>query len=269
MQLNSSRITNTMPETSDSDTGIIACRRVDNSCAGFLSLPPELRNAIYRYVAAPDRYMPYDYSVKLSRRPKDEAEGSEGDILEYRHRKSLGLTQVCAQIHQEFLPIHLSSLPHSLKDMALVVPYISAFDPQGTVIRGRLIINASDQVYKRCDFLPVLRLRSVSPNITWGFDNIRDHADSGIYAILHMRASKSWCDFLFHKISKFEFCLGMEDSIKIVVKSSAKEEWMPWNPELGREKKVSEKTRRAMVRWKVFNGLEHLKEMPRVLVEEE
>lgn len=79
--------------------------------------------------------------------------------------------------------------------------------------------------------------------------------------------NRVWRDFLTLKVARFEYRVGVSDSLKIVVNPSAKEAWMPWDPEIGGP--VSKETRRAMARWKTFNGLGGLRRLPHVQVQDE
>lgn len=145
------------------------------------------------------------------------------------------------------------------------------FYPYGTGLCGAIKLTMSDLRDKLCDVLPVLRLSSTGSNIIWEVRTSAAFLDISpdMLHILNRGANRTWSNFVFHKVTKYEYCIGDAGSMKIVIKSSAREEWMPWNPKADGKKEMSENTRRAMAGWRIFNGLGHLKQMPLVLVEGE
>lgn len=95
--------------------------------------------------------------VYLSRKP---------NVVEFRNRQSLSLTQVSNRLREEFLPIYLSSSRLTI-DSRESAAYIAAFYPQWVPPGGFISDDLEEVAYKTYDFLPILRLGSVGFQLKW------------------------------------------------------------------------------------------------------
>jgi hypothetical protein len=90
--------------------------------AGFLTLPPEIRNMIYKYLLVLDK------SISMSGYALTQREARLNNGLPESAQKTLGIARTCKQIHDETLPIYFGMKEfefYSTDDIGKYLRYLS------------------------------------------------------------------------------------------------------------------------------------------------
>ena len=209
---------------------------------GFLSLPGEIRNAIYELVAQ------HAINDKQTRRGNEvtlyyhgQHSSSDSSRWQNARRQGLGLVQASRQLREEYGPIYSrnTKMYISLHRLVQHVQWLSE-DDQLVVPAGNLVIGlrnwsddlTCDQVRLRdiaVNIAPLLRIYKRSPNAQLTFDDSRFYLDQ----VFSVRENDTWWRSLEEAIDKVEISpvyLSADASMSIWVKSAFSQRWMQDQP---------------------------------------
>jgi hypothetical protein len=177
----------------------------------------ELRNRIYDHVLEP-------LKIQLLPRPTSRPSSTSITSWDKLIRKSLGLTQTCRQLREEFLPLHQQSTEIVIGSRFAQFYVNDAFaDP--TLATGVIGI----ELEPVSDVIPLLRLCETTPHLNVKFYGWGAHM---VKAVTDVRGNKKWREAQLDCVPKIAYNIFSEPFavvLKMQVCVQAVEDWMPWN----------------------------------------
>jgi hypothetical protein len=224
----------------------------------------EIRNQIYAYAITPT-------TVRLRLLPESEKDSvatpSNYHDVKWRisRRTCIGLSQTCWTVRSEMIQLH-----HQRTASVILAndinKYITDFLPEKAWACGRIYLDFASLGSCSLELLPLLQLNIIAPKLEI-YEYPSTPAWTQLSKLLLLRRVEVWRHFIQNSVTSISYRIGPAETLKIVVKPSARAEWMPWNPPIdtdGRSKKV----RSAATLWRIKAGLGGFS-MPFVEVAEE
>ena len=116
-----------------------------------------------------------------------------------------------------------------------------------------MILDLRDSKGQIIKLLPLLRLSVTTPRIQIDARAILSEGDI-LKNLILLRAHKVWRAFVLDCVSSISYRAGSGSTLRVTVKSSAREYWMPWDPAV-EGVSSQKKLRAATTMWKIRAGL--------------
>jgi hypothetical protein len=184
--------------------------------------------------------------------------------------ESVGLAQSCQQFRKEYLPLHLDRvrcfnvMGHEMHEfvqtfgtsaITTLVPVVFNFEytETGQIFELWPRLKMALKTHVGIHHMSEKHLVKLNASLRHPLNTIKD--------VEAFRA------FIRDSVSSITYQVGHDESLRVMVKQSAKKEWMPWDPEVDAETRPR-KDRAAAALWRFRMGFGPI-QMPKVEIAED
>lgn len=179
----------------------------------------------------------------------------------YKTTESLGLTQTCRFIRQEFHPLQLAGVKYAVQGPD-IDDYIRTFHNERTCLPPQLILDFHGTLNETIELMPILSMLLAGAEMMLAPTSQLGHKEPPGNTVPKLvfatRNVAPWRDFVRSSVSSIKHRHGQTDILHITVKQSVRKEWMPWNPKVDSLATRGRKEYATITLWKLKIGLGHL-----------
>ena len=148
-------------------------------------------------------------------------------------RKALGLTQVCRQVRDEFLPMHRQHISAHVQDVATLEKFVDVFFHDLEKACGTVVLSPSSTKYN-VELAPLIRLLLAAPQLVIKFGDVYKIYESCLNSLIDVRLNDTWKKFFEEAVTSVLHTprrLIIKPQLRLKIISLVEEPWMTSKPD--------------------------------------